>query len=337
MTRKKKLSKKLIFLIVIACIIVILAAALLITNAFIPVKYLSSFLVSADKNEEGGLRVSFLDVGHGDCTLVEFPDGKTLLIDGGNGRYSNNLSVLKLLNSHGVDKIDYLVCTSVRAENCGGLAEVLKYKSVGTVYMPFCVNTYINGEYRSFCEAVKTASESGTEVKYCEYGEGVFAQNYSFCFLSPSAHGNPDGEYAALNEKPSNSNVSNASAVTWLEYGETRFLFLGNLLTDKLNELLDEGRQGMLEVNGKVIDLRGCDIVKVANHGDGASACAELYDFILPEAAIISVGENARGCPSNEVISDVLSANGQLYRTDYDGTVTVKISGGKREIFKEKE
>lgn len=316
----------------------VFAAAILITNAFIPVKYLSAYCVSADKNKQGDLRVTFLNVGHGDCTLVEFPDGKTLLIDGGNGRYTTNLSVLRLLNSRGVDKIDYLVCTSVRGENCGGLAEVLKYKSVGTLYMPYCTNTNITGDYRSFCEAVKVSLQNGTEVKYCEFGEGVFESGYSFCFLAPSVRSNPEGEYAALNKSPTNANISNASAVMWIECGKTRLLFLGNLLTDKLNSLLNAGKNGMLEINGKTVDLRLCNIVKVANHGDKASACAELYDFILAEAAIISVGENARGCPANSVISDVTSANAELYRTDFNGTVTVKSGGGeKAEIFKEKE
>ncbi|MDE7214431.1 MAG: hypothetical protein K2N68_01150, partial [Clostridia bacterium] len=83
MTRRKKLSKKLLILIITACFIAVFAAAILITNAFIPVKYLSAYCVAADKNKQDDLRVTFLNVGHGDCTLVEFPDGKTLLIDGG--------------------------------------------------------------------------------------------------------------------------------------------------------------------------------------------------------------------------------------------------------------
>lgn len=335
MKRRKKLSKKLLVTVITACIAAAVSVALLITNTFIPVKYLSAYCVSADKNQEGDLRISFLNVGHGDCTLVEFPDGKTLLIDGGNGRYNNNLAVLRRLNSCGVDGIDYLVCTSVRGENCGGLSEVLRYKSVGTVYMPFCANTHITSEYHGFCEAVKAASDNGTQVKYCEYGEGVFTNGYGFCFLSPSVYDNPEGEYADLNKTPSNANIANASAVIWLECGNSSFLFLGNLLADKQKELCEIYKAGMLDVNGKIIDLPSCNVVKVANHGDKASACAELYDLILPEAAIISVGENARGCPDNSVVSDVLSRNAKLYRTDFDGTVTVKVSGDNRGIYKE--
>ena len=337
MKQRKKLSKRLLIIIITACIAALISVSLLITNAFIPVKYLSAYCVSADKNQEGNLRVHFLNVGHGDCTLVEFPDGKTLLIDGGNGRYNNNLAVLRLLNSCGIDKIDYLVCTSVRGENCGGLSEVLKYKSVGTVYMPFCTNTHITSDYRSFCEAAKSAEERGTVLEYCEYGNGVFANGYSFCFLSPSNHKNSEGEYAELNKTPSNANISNASAVMWLECGDSSFLFLGNLLTDKQRALCDIYKSGMLEVEGRQINLQKCNIIKVANHGDKASACAELYDLIMPEAAIISVGENARGCPDNRVIADVSSRNAKYYRTDFDGTITVKISGGNREIFKEKQ
>lgn len=339
MKRNKKLSKKLIAAIVVACVAIVAAAAILITNAFIPVKYLSAYFVSVNKNPQGEMRVTFLDIGHGDCTLVEFPDGKTLLIDGGNGRYGNRLKLLTLLNSCGIDTIDYLVCTSVRGECCGGLAEVLKYKQVNTVYMPYCINTYITDEYRAFCEAAReTERQNGTTVKYCEYGEGEFTDDYLFCFLSPSAHDNPKGEYAALNASPSTTNILNASAVMWIECGGTSFLLLGNVLTAVQDKLYKEyNLNGGLDIGGRIIDIKKCNVIKVANHGDAASECSQLYDLTVPEAAIISVGENGRNCPSVEVMSNVLSHGTELYRTDYDGTVTVKVAGGQFVIDKEKK
>ena len=122
-----KRSKGRIAAIASAAVVAVAFAALIITNIFVPVKYLSAYLVARGERQQGVLTVTFLDVGYGDCTLCELPDGKVLLIDGGDGAYANTLSILRKLNSRGIDKIDYLFCSSVLGEYCGGLPEILRY------------------------------------------------------------------------------------------------------------------------------------------------------------------------------------------------------------------
>ena len=75
MLRKKRLKRGAVITIVIATLFIAAAVAILITNFFIPVKYLTAYCVKQDKNARGVMRVSFIDVGYGDCTLIEFPDG----------------------------------------------------------------------------------------------------------------------------------------------------------------------------------------------------------------------------------------------------------------------
>ncbi|MDE6075525.1 MAG: hypothetical protein K2G26_03720, partial [Clostridia bacterium] len=135
--RKSKLPKRITALIITAVICVVLIAAILVTNIFVPVRYLTAYLVRANKNVNGVLRVSYADAGFGDCILIELPDGKNVLIDGGDGAYPNTLHILRFLNARGVNNIDYLVCSSVKDEHCGGLAELLKYKKVGYAYIPY--------------------------------------------------------------------------------------------------------------------------------------------------------------------------------------------------------
>lgn len=330
MGRQRKLSKGILRSIITAAVVGLLTLALVITNIFIPVKYLSSYIVIAnDISVIGELRVRFLNAGYGDCAIINLPDGKTMLVDAGNGRYSSQLGILKTLNKSGIKTIDYLICTSVKSEHCGGLAEIVKYKTVKKVYSPYCKNTFITSEYRAFCQAV-------SDKEYIEYGGGVYTDDYFFCFLSPSAISLKGGEYDKLNTSPNSTNINNASAVIWLEYKGVGILFLSDAGTQTLKKLCTVPE---MEVGaGHTVNLKNCNIVQVANHGGEASVCTMFYDLIKPEAAIISVGENGDGSPSLQVMSDVATHVGdKLYRTDKNGAVTVTVKDGAYVINQEKK
>ncbi|MDE6597450.1 MAG: MBL fold metallo-hydrolase [Clostridia bacterium] len=329
--KKKKLSKGKIRAIIVAAVSCAIALALIITNFFVPVKYLASYFVLHNKGAaEGVMRVRFVDVGYGDCTIVELPDGKNMLIDCGNGTSANQKRILKFLNKCDIDTIDYLVCTSVNNEQCGGFGEIIQYKKVKTIYMPYCLNAYVTDGYRDF---VLSANSSKAEKKIIEYGEGASneAYDYFFVFLSPSIHTNPEGEYANLNSNPSDESARNAaSAVMWLQYGDTSFLFTSDATSAVQEKICNDLLMTSGIVGDYMVDHHNGDIskiIKVANHGNANSACAPLYDFFKPQAAVISVGKNGNGCPSLEVISDAVNYVGdKLYRTDEHGTVTFEVT-----------
>ncbi len=316
----------------------VLTVSLVITNIFIPVKYLSSYIVfTKDEREADTARVRFLDVGYGGCTVIEFPDGKTMLIDGGDGSYSQNKKLLSVLNKSGINFIDYLVCTSVKSGHCGGLAEVIKYKKVGTIYSPYCKATYITAEYHEFD---KYAKRSGATLKYCEYGEGEEGEEYSFYFLKPSAHTIDDefSEYYQLNSDPTRKNINDASAVLWVEIFGCRFLLTGDLQEDKLSALCDEHElTDGFYVRDKRINFADCTFLQLPNHGATESVCPPLIELTSPECAILSVGENGFGAPDVGAVTGAQQVVGdKLYRTDKDGDITIKISDGKYSVSKEK-
>lgn len=342
MKRKNKLKKAHIITIVSTAVACIAAVAIIITNVFIPVKYLSAYInFSVDKNAEGVLRVSFIDVGYGDSTLIELPDGKTALIDAGNGSRANVIKILKLLNRRGIDTIDYLVCSSVSEKRCGGLAEILKYKQVGTVFMPDCKLTRINESYRAFCEEVnKVSSENGRVItKICGYGEIAFAGNYSLCFLSPSVSSLSGTEYGDLNESPTEENINNASAVIWLEYAGAGLFLAGDITSVKADKLYSEYKlNNYFEINGRKISFDVCKILKIGANGAKSSVSPLLYGLLKPETAIISVGENGKSCPSVEALTEVQKyAGDKIYATQDCGTLTVEVGGGNCTVFKEKK
>lgn len=341
MNNKNKLKKAHIITIVTTAVACVAAVAIIITNLFIPVKYLSAYInFSRDKAEEGVLRVSFIDVGYGDGTLIELPDGKTALIDAGDGRRSNEIKILKLLNARGIDKIDYLICSSVSAKRCGGLKEILKYKRVGRVFLPDCKLTRLNESYNAFCGEVSKAASDKRKVttEFCRYGEIAFTENYTLCFLSPSA-GSLGSEYGDLNNNPTKENIANASAVIWLEYGGAGFFLAGDMTSVKADKLYTEySLNDYFEINGRKINFNCCKVLKIGANGAKSSVSPLLYDLLKPQTAIISAGENGNGCPSREALTQAQKyAGDRIYSTQDCGTLTVEVGGGNCTVFKEKK
>ena len=325
--KRKKLSKGRIAAIASAAVIGAVFLALVIANAFIPVKYLTAYLVARLENERGVLRVTFVDVGYGDCTICELPDGKVLMIDGGDGAYPHNLAILGALNGRGIDKIDYLVCSSVLGEYCGGLSEIIKYKSVGEIFMPAVDNIYISSSYAQF---VSAARQSGARLTVSCYGAGAQGEDYYFAFLSPSPPENPLGYYEALNKSATQENIFNASAVLWLEYGQTSFIFTSSAGKAALEGIIADysvitstgGRYEPLP--GHEANLEGCDVVSVPGHGRSECTSAEWYDFIKPSLAVISVGENYSGYPSSQALADIGSVISSPLLTSVHGDIQIK-------------
>lgn len=327
--KRLKLTKRRVIAIVSAAVIAVLIAALVITNIFIPVKYLFAYFVRREQRENGVLTVTFLDVGYGDCTLCELPDGKVLLIDGGDGSYSNNLAILKKLNSRGIDKIDYLVCSSVLGEYCGGLAEIIEYKQVGQVFMPAVNNIYITQSFASFNEQVNKYNIPKT---YSQYGAGDYGEDYFFTFLSPSSPNDPQGYYSILNSSSAEVNRLNASAILWLEYAGTSFVFTSSAGRDALNSVVADYNL-ITSTDGKYasvgafsVTLEECDVVSIPGHGRGECSSPLWYDTLNPSVAVISVGENYSGYPSAQAIADIGSTVASPVLTQAHGDITITVT-----------
>ena len=328
--KKSKLSKKTVAAIISVAVAAVIITALLIVNIFFPLKYFTAYLVGRKRSPQGALYFHVLDVGHADCAIAELPDGKTMLIDGGDGSYTTTLKILTQLNRLDIDYIDYLVCTSVKAEHCGGLAEIISNKTVGEIFYPYSTNRYITREFAAFMSA---AASSGARLTVGEYGAGAVSGDFYFTYLSPDVHTAPGGEYQAMNSSPTAANIDAASAILWLEFAGRGMLYAGDAPAATLEALADEYEQlsqiegdGYFEYCGHAIDFSRCTLYKAAGHGGEGYASAKLSDLLSPDVSVISVGEgNGEGCPSLEAMADLL-AHGQLYITMYRGDITCTVS-----------
>ena len=324
---KRRRSKRLLARALAALSTFVIGIALFITNLYVPLKYFTEFTVKPTVNEEGFLRVTFIDVDFGDSILVEFPDGKTALIDCGNGAYPNNAKILRVLNSYGIDKLDYLVCTSVKSEHCGGISEILKYKEVDCAFIPYCKNKRITD---GFYSAVKALEKSNAEIIYSAVGYGIGGGDYFLTFLSPVSHLSQTSEYAGLNTDPNRENVDNASAVLWLSYKGIDFALTSDARPAVFERILKEYEicteigQPFCKYLDNEVFLEECDVVTVPGHAGKDNTYAELYDVLAPSSAVISVGKNFADYPSGAAVSDICNYCDPFY-TMYDGSVTATV------------
>lgn len=325
--QNKGLSKGRKAAVISAAISAVFFIAVLILNIFIPVKYLSAYMVGKRHVEAGTLYVRCIDVEYGDSTLIILPDGKSMLIDGGDGSQSHTLLILKELNSFGVDTIDYLICSSVKGEHCGGLTEILQYKKVNRAYVPYVKNSYVTQAFNKFCSAL-----GQTDTRVSCIGEGVCEEDYFFTFLSPCPVDNPEGEYAALEESASQQNINAISAVLWLEYGETSFVFTSDASKGALERIAEEYSQNIAlgqdfcPIGNKSVRLEDCDVVTVAGHGGEENTSAAWYAALQPEQAVLSVGENFSSCPSAQALADVCNFVSQPLITSERGTIEIIVT-----------
>lgn len=313
--------------IITVALVAVFIAAVFIANMFVPVLYLSAYSVKSDYSRPQGLEITFLNVGFGDCAFVALPDGKNMLIDGGNGNYGKNMKILKFLNSHGVDTINYLVCTSVKDEHCDGLSEVVRYKKVEHAFIPYCKNRHITRAYNSLLRLLERRKVSYT---YAGVSEGIYSEesDYFITFLSPTNYLSLSSEYAALNNKANTENIENASVIVWMEYGNSAVIFTSDARPAALERIVEDYEMSVsvghtyCNYGGKGVELTKCKVVTSPAHAGERNTSSAFYDFIRPELAIVSVGKNFAGYPSPVAISDIQRYCKPLY-TVYDGDITV--------------
>ncbi len=245
-----------------------------------------------------GLRVFYIDVGQGDSTYIEFPGGKTCLIDAGEQQESDAL--MSFLARRDTETIDYVICTHPHSDHIGGMQTVIEHFEIGEIYMPKAVHTS-----KTYEDLLRAIQKKGHTIHTARAGVNIAPEEeVSLEIVAPC-----NTFYEELNDY---------SAVVRITYGETAFLFTGDAEQLSENEILDSG-----------VPI-WANVLKVGHHGSSTSNSEAFLSAVSPEWAVISVGEdNSYGHPHKEVLSRLETLGIQVKRTDRDGTV-MAISDGQQ-------
>lgn len=256
-------------------------------------------------NIEKSLRIYFIDVGQGDSTLIVTPQGKNILIDGGEGnseKYDNGKNVLlPYLLDRGIKRIDYVFVSHMDSDHVGGLIYIIENLKVGKICMGYQYETT-----KQFEELVRVSKEKSIEIVTLYSGNKIKIENDI----------EVDIFFPNLENYLKENVINNNSLVFKLYYKDFSILFTGDI--EKIAE------EKILQMYDK--NYLKSTILKVAHHGSKTSSSIEFLEKVSPKIALIGVGKkNKFGHPSKTIIELLNKMKIKTYRTDLNGEIEIKV------------
>ena len=242
---------------------------------------------------EDGVFVHFVDVGQGDAIILQSGE-YAILIDAGPPVASNAL--LNYINEIGISRFNLIVLTHPHSDHIGGAAAVLRRFGADEVWIPDVVHS--TSTFENLLDAIEAQNLNFYNP---ETGDVFLAGELSL--------------FVVLADHNANE-TNNASIVLRLVYGETSFLFTGDM----------EASAERKAIAGDVELLS--DVLKIAHHGSRTSSTDAFLDAVNPRVAVISLGANNRfGHPHPTVMERLNLRQIPVLRLDELGTIVLFTDG----------
>jgi competence protein ComEC len=258
----------------------------------------------------GLLTLSFLDVGQGDAITLRTPAGRWIVVDAGPrgpGWDAGARVVLPHLRQAGARRIELMILTHPHLDHVGGAEALLRGMEVGRVADP---GLPAAGSF--YLDLLGLALEDRTGWWPLKAGDSWEVDGVELVVLHPVA--------GADTLAPSHG-ANSLSVILEVRFGDFRALLTG------------DAPEEIEEVLSAVGAISPVQVLKVGHHGSRTSTGWELLSRAEPEVAIIPAGRgNSFGHPHPQVLERIGRSGARLYRTDRDGTVTIRAreDGGYR-------
>lgn len=297
------------------------------------------------------LKVHFVDVGQGDCIIIELPDGKNVIIDAGEKHYDDLDAYIK--QNTNVKSFDYLIATHADSDHIGNIDLVLRDYEVKNIYRPYVKYT---GDKYNFSDDFNQGSTNSVKSTtayadflnyvqnetYVENGEtksaswqffthesdfaGKISYNdtiyeYYFDFLTPRVVNLSDIKY---------KNANDYSPIIKFTYCGVDIMLTGDAEGGDEGDAEDDFVTYYSQLN---VDV-DVEILKVGHHGSRTSSTQAFLDLIKPEYAVIQCGEgNSYKHPHQSTLDRLFDMECSVYRNDIQGDIIITITNqGKFEF-----
>lgn len=269
----------------------------LLASALSVLTLTAAIWVNRQDYQYGVLTALTLDVGQGESVILT-SGGETALVDCGSSNSYKDPGGLAAdtLHSMGVRELSAVVVTHYHADHTNGLYEVLRRIPVQTIYLPD-----IEDEYGVRERLVSLAEEKGAQVTYVTK-ETADTLGDTVLTIYPPVQSGGD-----LNELGLTA-LANA--------GDFDLLITGDMSGSTEKKLVE------------TYALPDIEVLVVSHHGSRYSSNIRFLKSVTPEAAVISVGDNNYGHPSEETLQRLLAVGADIWRTDQQGTIRITVNGG---------
>ena len=244
------------------------------------------------------LRLTALDVGQGEC-IVLTSGGHAAVVDCGGSWVTHDAgkSAVQFLGGECRKSVDALILTHLHADHANGAAQLLQRVRVGTLYLP------LETEGSSLLAEILTAAErQGTRVEYVTEELTLPLGTAEVCVWPPLL--------------PESDGANENGLIIEAAQRDFEAFILGDAPSKAEKALAASA------------PMPDAEVLFVAHHGSNTSTCRELLEAITPETAIISVGYNTYGHPTQKVLDRLAKYNITVLRTDTDGEITITAGEG---------
>ncbi|MFR2134214.1 MAG: DNA internalization-related competence protein ComEC/Rec2 [Oliverpabstia sp.] len=251
-------------------------------------------------------KITFLDVGQGDASLLQ-SGGQTLLLDGGSTSQKNvgTYVILPYIKQQGISCLEAVVLTHTDQDHINGVTEVLDEGKKGWLTVKNLMYPYWMEGTEQGKQLKKLAEEAGASCRKIRAGDRLTIGKAEAVVLYPKEQ-----------EKIAEPNAG--SLVLFWKWEGVRAMFTGDLPEEKERELLQ--------------NLPACEILQVGHHGSATSTCREFLEQVQPSLAVISCAmKNRYGHPSPDTVDRLKKTGCEIRYTMKSGAITIRKRG--REIL----
>lgn len=190
--------------------------------------------------------------------MIQTPNNKNILIDGGDNKYS---VLLPYLLDKRIKSIDYMIVSHFDSDHSNGLLDVIEKIRVKNIIISKQSETS-----NEFIEFMNIVNRKNIKIEEVSQGDRIiFEENIYMDIISP-------------NEKLEFEDLNNNSIVAKLIYNKFSILFTGDI-GFKAEELLKQNNENILQST----------MIKIAHHGSGSSSDLSFLEAVKPKFALIGV------------------------------------------------
>ena len=246
-----------------------------------------------DGGSMGDTCVSFIDVGKGDCILLQAGESAALIDTGYDSTSGNVLSYLK---QRGVSHLDFVIITHYDRDHVEGLHAIGKAIGIDAVYLPG-----YEGSDKNYQTVMSAIEDLGLNAQHVAEELHLKLGNNNLDIFPSSV------EYVP-GSKGEEGNDNDLSLAATLTGDGASYLFTGDLEADGIAAFL-KGNHGRF------------DVLKMPHHGKKSSGTDELIDAVRPQIAVITDSDDKPADKKTQKLLEEIGAD--VYRTGASGTIVV--------------